>query len=143
VTKRERIREKFGGLCAYTGKPLGDDWQIDHMTPRRLSRWKKNIDVEAEDNLMPCLRTVNYYKRGFGLEGFRKYIKKINRRIRGMKKKDGTYRKNMENRCKYVERIAEAFGITDDAPFDGVFYFEKYMEAKGGTSYDRSHPALG
>jgi putative glutamine amidotransferase len=130
MTRREKIREKFGGLCAYTGKPLGDDWQIDHIAPRRLLRWKKNIDVEAEDNLVPCLRTVNYYKRGFGLEGFRKYIMKINERIRGMKKKDGTYRKNMENRCRYVERIAEAFGITDDAPFDGVFYFERHMEKK-------------
>ncbi|MDR2692881.1 MAG: hypothetical protein LBB74_01535 [Chitinispirillales bacterium] len=126
MTKRERIRAKFGGLCAYTGQPLGDDWQVDHKAPRRLSRrWKKNIDVDAEDNLVPCLRIVNYYKRGLGVEGFRKYIMKINKRIRGMKKKDGAYRKNMEKRCEFVERVAAAFGITEGASWDGVFYFER------------------
>jgi hypothetical protein len=68
---------------------------------------------------------VNYYKRGFGVEGFRKYIMKINKRIGGMKKKDGAYRKNMESRCRFVERVARAFGISGDTPWDGVFYFER------------------
>lgn len=31
MTKREKVFNKFGGLCAYTGQPLGDDWQIDHV----------------------------------------------------------------------------------------------------------------
>jgi 5-methylcytosine-specific restriction endonuclease McrA len=32
---RRVIHDKFGGRCAYTGKPLGDDWQIDHVVPKR------------------------------------------------------------------------------------------------------------
>ena len=32
MTKRERIFKKYDGLCAYTGKPLEKDWQIDHVT---------------------------------------------------------------------------------------------------------------
>lgn len=33
MNKRERIYNKFGGLCAYSGTPLEDDWQIDHICP--------------------------------------------------------------------------------------------------------------
>lgn len=31
MTKKEKVFAKYNGLCAYTGKPLGDDWQIDHV----------------------------------------------------------------------------------------------------------------
>lgn len=31
--KRQLIFNKFNGLCAYTGKPLGEDWQVDHLEP--------------------------------------------------------------------------------------------------------------
>lgn len=31
---RQKIFEKFGGKCAYSGTDLKDDWQIDHMEPK-------------------------------------------------------------------------------------------------------------
>jgi 5-methylcytosine-specific restriction endonuclease McrA len=36
---REEVYNKYGGLCAYTGKPLGDDWQIDHIHPKCSIIW--------------------------------------------------------------------------------------------------------
>lgn len=28
---RDIVQAKYNGLCAYTGKELGDDWQVDHI----------------------------------------------------------------------------------------------------------------
>ena len=37
MINRQRIYAKYQGRCAYTGKPLGDDWQVDHIIPRAMS----------------------------------------------------------------------------------------------------------
>lgn len=31
--QREEIKQKFEGLCAYSGTPLEDDWQVEHIKP--------------------------------------------------------------------------------------------------------------
>jgi hypothetical protein len=129
---REKIRAKFGGLCAYTGKPLGDDWEIDHIEPLRNVRVTHTLTAEqafSDNNLVLCLKIVNHYKRSLGLEGFRKYMETIHIRLRNMRKKDGTFRTNItDSRYKYVARVAEAFGITQDNPFDGTFFFERFRK---------------
>lgn len=35
ISKKDRqiVRSKYGGKCAYTGKPLAEDWQVDHVEP--------------------------------------------------------------------------------------------------------------
>ena len=40
MTKREKVYNKYGGKCAYTGKPLGQDWQIDHVTSQIKHEWR-------------------------------------------------------------------------------------------------------
>ena len=56
MTKRERIYNKFGGLCAYSGTPLESDWQIDHVKPV-VRNWFSNDMVfkkdDCEDNMVP------------------------------------------------------------------------------------------
>ena len=43
--KREALRMKFGGKCAYCGCELNQRWQADHIEPvRRISRWERGID---------------------------------------------------------------------------------------------------
>jgi len=41
MTLRDKVYAKYNGLCAYTGKPLGDvnckEWQIDHVIPKSFS----------------------------------------------------------------------------------------------------------
>lgn len=148
MTKRDRIFAKYGGKCAYTGKPLGDDWQVDHMFSkadiyyqahkrviesglipkmyekelRRAVKEKANSD----ENLFPALRIVNHYKRSLDLEGFRSRMMTFHIRL-------GRLPKNPKvpatvKRIAYMNEIAEAFGITPDKPFSGKFYFEKLEE---------------
>lgn len=37
--QREKVRMKYGGLCAYSGTPLKDDWQVDHVVPIVRNWW--------------------------------------------------------------------------------------------------------
>jgi 5-methylcytosine-specific restriction endonuclease McrA len=133
MTKKERIYNKFNGLCAYTGKPLGSDWQIDHVFPKCRSHFYANkkfkdelgcigSTVNDEKNLFPCLKIVNHYKRGLDLEGFRGYLSTLHIRLSRIPKNP-----RCEKRAKYKEymlSVAESFGITPDNPFSGKFYFE-------------------
>lgn len=116
---RQQIYNKFGGKCAYTGKPLGDDWQIDHVFP--LCSGASNLNDIG--NLVPACKIVNHYKRSLDLAGFRKYMLTFHERIAKLPKK--TLVPRTENRKRYMLEIAELFDITPDKPFSGKFYFEK------------------
>lgn len=122
---------KFGGRCAYTGKPLGDDWQVDHMEPRFYARMYRR-DPNRPDNLVPALRIVNHYKRCNDLEGFRKYMLSFHERLKKLPKK--TRVEKSAKRVQYMIRVAEAFGITVDIPFSGKFYFEIYDSDNPGNN---------
>lgn len=137
-TEREAVRMKFGGLCAYTGRPLESDWQVDHMISK--NSWKYQVyaecaqiksfeqmerrlkEVDNIDNLLPAMRIVNHYKRAFDLEGFRGYMLKFHLRLRKLPKT--TSLKETKERIAYMNKVAELFGITTEKPFSGVFYFE-------------------
>lgn len=108
---RQQVYVKFKGLCAYTGKPLGQDWQIDHIEPHFYARmWQR--DPDRLDNLVPALRIINHYKRCRDLEEFRKYMLTFHERL---KKLPLSPRVNKSARRKeYMIKVAEAFGITVD-----------------------------
>ncbi|HQU96708.1 MAG TPA: hypothetical protein PLU58_12030 [Saprospiraceae bacterium] len=36
--QREEIKQKFDGLCAYSGTPLEDDWQVELIKRFEASR---------------------------------------------------------------------------------------------------------
>lgn len=117
---REIIKNKFNGLCAYTGKPLGEDWQIDHIKP------KVRGGTNEIDNLLPAIKIVNHYKRVFNLEEFREYMMSFHIRLKRVAKNPKS-EKGIK-RKEYMNKIAELFNIEVDKPFDGVFYFEKNKE---------------
>ena len=73
MTRRERIFNKFNGLCAYSGTPLEPDWQIDHVEPvYRYRNGQKMIpDNDTEDNMVPCQRAINNYKFSYSLYHFK------------------------------------------------------------------------
>jgi len=135
MTKREIVFQKYGGKCAYTGKPLGNDWQIDHIEP--MQRYSPETEKDKEDykeyckyvnrteNLLPALKIVNHYKHSYSIEFFRKLLLTLHRRIAGLYRKDGTIRKGQEKRLYYILKVADAFGITPETPFCGKFYFER------------------
>lgn len=119
--KRQKVFEKYKGLCAYTGKPLGDDWQIDHMEPPFYASMYQR-DPNRPDNLVPALRIINHYKREKDLEEFRKYMLTFHERLSRLPK--NPWVSKSIGRKAYMNKIADAFGITPDKPFSGVFYFE-------------------
>lgn len=168
---KEIVRMKFDGLCAYTGKPLRDDWQVDHMQSkysfekilirdarmfnpktgeemtiqehaelvlasirntdeyyslrgfkRMPAIYKPHKDCDKIENLIPALKIVNHYKRQLDLEGFRRYMSGFHLRLKKLPKKAVAIK--TKQRIEYMNTIADLFGITQDKPFSGNFYFE-------------------
>lgn len=128
ATKRQRIFERYSGLCAYTGKPLDKDWQIDHMEPPFYC-YMYQRDPNRPENLVPALRIVNHYKRDKDLEGFRKYMLTFHVRLNKLPR--NPYAPKPVKRKEYMMKVADAFGITIDTPFSGVFYFETLKQTNG------------
>jgi hypothetical protein len=123
MTKRQRIYNKFNGLCAYTGKPLDDKWQVDHMIAKAffnaIPRPFKMNDIE---NLLPAIRIINHYKRAQTVKEFRHSISTLHIRLKKLPKK--TSLESTKRRIEYLNEVAELFGVTPDKPFSGNFYFE-------------------
>jgi len=122
---RQLVYDKFGGLCAFTGKPLGVDWEVDHVLPRSHWQWLQrgqDKQVDDLDNLLPAIRIVNHYKRDHGLESFRMYMLGFHQRLSKLPKK--TQRPQTARRIAYMQEIARLFDIAVDRPFAGKFYFE-------------------
>jgi 5-methylcytosine-specific restriction endonuclease McrA len=131
--KRLEIFNKFGGKCAYSGTPLEDDWQVDHIIPQNKLHWLQSrvmrdylktdiTDIDDIANLIPCQRIINHYKRSLDLEDFRKlWLEGLHKRLDKPKNpRTEASRKTKEYRLK----VASYFGITPDKPFCGKFYFE-------------------
>lgn len=132
-SKRDQIFNKFGGKCAYTGKDLPEDWQVDHGIPKSRPIWwqstvtKRQLGLEIDNpndikNLYPSLGIVNHYKRHLTINEFRYYMSNFHIRLSALPKKPRTPK--TKKRIEYMLKVAEAFGITPGKPFNGKFYFE-------------------
>lgn len=123
---RQEVYDKFGGLCAYSGTPLKDDWQVDHIIPKALRLTPKYhgiIDHNDPINLVPVQRIINHYKRSLSLMEFKAwYLGELHIRLKKLPKK--TNNPKAIERKRYLLEVAELFGITEDKPFSGKFYFE-------------------
>lgn len=131
---RQKVFEKCNWLCAYTWKPLWEDWQVDHITPKSSTLWRQPertkqlmwlfiSEVNHIDNLFPAIRIVNHYKRQLELEDFRKYMLRFHERLRKLPKNTSVERTKW--RIEYINKIADLFDITVDKPFNWKFHFEK------------------
>ena len=132
-TKRELIKKKFDGLCAYSGKELDDKWQIDHSTPKMHPIWLQDKETRLKHgvsfdnvndigNLIPCISIINHYKRDRTISQFREFMLTFHLRFAKLPKKTSV--KATEKRIKYMKRVAELFEIEVDKPFRGKLYFE-------------------
>ncbi len=123
--QRESVKDKFGGLCAYSGTLLEDDWQADHIEPiircqftGKIGRPHKN----CLENVVPCQRIINHYKWAYPLVTFRRLISTLHLRLKKLPK--NPKKEHTIKRKEYVLKVASYFGITEDKPFSGEFYFE-------------------
>jgi hypothetical protein len=121
---REQVFNKFGGLCAYSGTPLEQDWQIEHLTPKWMFiEGKAKGDPNHIDNLLPVQKTINHYKGGLRLDEFRNwYLGELHLRLAKLPKNSKSLK--AIKRKEYLLKVAAYFGITDKKPFNKVFYFE-------------------
>jgi 5-methylcytosine-specific restriction endonuclease McrA len=128
---REIVKKKFNGLCAYSGTPLEDDWQVDHVKPLIRNRWVGgclNPDDHKLENLFPTQKIINHYKGSLDLETFRSwYLGGLDTRLKKLPKK--TRVESTKRRKKYLHKVAEYFDISEDKPFSGAFYFETLQDS--------------
>ena len=113
---REAVYHKYNGHCAYCGKEVAyKDFQLDHLIPRQRERFKKYSEEEIEcfENYMPACRRCNHYKRAHSLEVFRRYIKEIPDKLK---------------ETNYIYKVGLDYGIIEEHPWDGQFYFEWYEQ---------------
>lgn len=118
---RQIVFDKYGGRCAYTGKPLDDKWQIDHKLCR-LETTCTMTDRDNIENMLPTLRIINHYKRGLFFNEWRERISKLHIRLQALPK-NPKVQKSIKTKV-YLLEVADAFGITPEKPFNGIFYFE-------------------
>ena len=131
MTKREKVYNKFDGKCAYSGTPLENDWQIDHVKPirRNADGTKMFTNRESIENLFPCQKLINHYKHQLSLEEFRNwYLGNLHLTLQKLPKNPRTDKSKKRN--EYMRKVASYFGITETKPFSGVFYFEKIKHSK-------------
>lgn len=118
MNKREKIFNKFNGKCAYSGTDLESDWQIDHLIPKRHNG---SNDIE---NLIPCQKLINHYKRALSLRDFRAlWLGGLHKRLEKLPKNPRTEKSKRHK--EYMLKIADYFDIRIDKPFSGKFYFEE------------------
>lgn len=123
---RELIKQKFNGLCAYSGTILESDWQVDHVKPVVRNWWTNTSmfeDNDNSDNMFPVQKIINHYKGSLDLETFRNwYLGGLHERLNKLPKNPKTT-KSIKRKI-YLLKVAEYFGITIDKPFSGKFFFE-------------------
>ena len=126
MTKRERIYNKFGGLCAYSGTPLEDDWQIEHICPIVRNWYDGTVQFkehDTEDNIFPVQKILNHYKHSLSLDQFRNWLlKDLHKRLKKLPKNPRT--EKGQKKKDYLLNVAGFMGIAEDKPFCGKFYFE-------------------
>lgn len=112
--QREKLKNKFGGNCAYCGDQLGDKWHADHIEAIR-----RNGDGTCEnpqnnrlDNFNPACAPCNINKKSLSLEAWRRQIK------------------NYENSLIKFHNIfnhAKRFGLVVFTDQPVIFYFERLL----------------
>jgi 5-methylcytosine-specific restriction endonuclease McrA len=124
--KREALKQKFGGKCAYCGEELGKRWQADHIEPvRRIHKWVRQAsgrsravatgemeypENDHEDNLIPACCACNNHKHAATLEQWRAQLERL----------PGVCERNHS-----AFRHAVRFGLVIPNPQKVVFYFER------------------
>ena len=123
--QREEIKNKYGGKCAYSGTILEDDWQVDHVIPKKylIQKYHNIRNHNDIENLVPCQKIINHYKRSSDLELFRTWLLgDLHKRLKKLPK-NPKCNKSIKHK-EYMLKVAGYFGITEDKPFNGIFYFE-------------------
>lgn len=123
-TQREKVRQMFGGRCAYCGVELGEKWHADHVEPVRrkcdivqtpkgyrfTSGPMTRPHFDVFENFMPACAPCNIDKHAMSIENWRG---KLERTLDVLARNYPTY------------RHALRFGLLTEQNQPIVFYFER------------------
>lgn len=128
--ERELVRQRFGGLCAYCGRPLPERWHADHFEPvHRNSFWNNRGPAHPEnhrlDNMMPACPQCNISKGPMTLEDWRLWL---SGHVASLNNYNTPY------------RLAKCFGLVVETEAPVVFYFERPSASTQGVGMP-THPA--
>lgn len=76
-TEREKLKQKFGGHCAYSGTQLGERWHADHFEPLYCGGYgdePPKSERNTLENMMPACAPCNIDKATYCLEDWRKKL---------------------------------------------------------------------
>lgn len=137
-SKEERIQSAARGICAYTGVPLGDGGEIDHILPRSRTSAMRGVVFNAEPNLIYVSQQgnqlkgdtryflenlhPNYLKAVFGTDNCQTIRQIINDTIQKLYK---------QKRLRYLDMLSQAeYDAVRHALFlpQGTEAFEMVME---------------
>lgn len=114
---RARIKQRFGGHCAYCGCLLGDRFHVDHTDAVYRDKFYAGGMLKPENNvlekLFPSCIPCNLFKSVFTIEQFRNEIEMQVERAR---------------RSSVNFRTAERFGLLQVDVKPVVFFFERFNE---------------
>ena len=110
--EREKIRNLFGGRCAYCGARLSKSFHADHVDPL-MRRYPGQEERAKFAVLYPACRRCNLRKSMLTLEQFRDEISKQVERLR---------------RNSNQFKLAEDFGLVAEISMAVVFYFERFTK---------------
>lgn len=79
--KRERVKAKTNGRCAYCGCVLGEKFHVDHVRSKNSHRQAGHRGWDDFDNLLAACSPCNLYKSDLSLEDFREKINKAHGRL--------------------------------------------------------------
>lgn len=121
-SQREALHGKYGGLCAYCGKPLGARWHADHIDPvMRIATYVRGQgfkytgkmdwpERDTVENFNPACAPCNLYKGVLSLEEWRRAIQHLN---------------DLLLRDSGPFRHALRFGLVAESRNPVVFHFER------------------
>lgn len=110
--KREELRMKFGGGCAYCGEKLPTSgWQINYVDPLQSHSVQTDTDCLMSENIVAACRECSQLKGTNSLEAFR---------IQIMKQTERAHRNSVNF------RNAIRFGLISKNHSPVIFWFEKY-----------------
>ena len=109
---RDKIKQMFGGRCAYCGNKLQKTFHIDHVKPIFRGVIQTNLSNrggDTVDNMFPSCPRCNQWKSTMSIEQFRTEIQK---KFEWLRKTSAGF------------RMAEDFGLIVDTGRSVEFYFE-------------------
>ncbi len=113
LTKQQRVklRNKYGGRCAYCGCELTTRFHADHIIPirRNADGTCENPKADNFENLNPSCPSCNKMKHTLSIEGFRKMIENFVKSL---------------NRDSNQYKFAKKYKLVEEIEREVRFYFE-------------------